>query len=95
MFDKIEKKVKEIHKQPEHIRMRYMWLSLSIAMTFVVIIWLMSIRINFNKARMDEKSQSSVQNIQTQIQKIDQDLSSQKNAVSIDDLLTGNSTTPR
>lgn len=52
----------------------------------------MSIKINFNKVRMDEKAQSSVENIQTQIQKIDQDITKQKGSVSIDDLLVGNET---
>ena len=92
MFDTIETKIRNIHKQPEHIRIRYMWASVAIAMTFVVVIWLMSIRINFNKVRMDEKAQSSVENIQTQIQKMDQDITKQKGSVSIDDLLVGNET---
>lgn len=95
MLDKLEIKIKEIHKQPEHVRVQYMWGAMAIAMTIIIMIWLMSVKISFNKVQMNQKSQPSVENIQTQIQKIDNEITEKKESVSIDELLINNSTTPQ
>lgn len=39
----INKKIEELRKAPEHVRLRYVWIAVAITMFFVVIIWLFSI----------------------------------------------------
>ena len=36
-------KVEEIRKQPEHIRMRYVWFFVALSMFFVIILWIFSL----------------------------------------------------
>ncbi|MCK4636039.1 MAG: hypothetical protein KAT32_04175 [Candidatus Moranbacteria bacterium] len=43
----IEKKIEEIRQKPEHIRLRYTWGMVSICMVAVMIIWFVSIKVNF------------------------------------------------
>lgn len=40
----INKKIEEIRKKPEHIRMQYVWGAVFISMVFIFIIWLFSIK---------------------------------------------------
>jgi hypothetical protein len=40
----ISKKIEEIRRKPERIRLRYIWGLVAISMVFIVIIWLLSIR---------------------------------------------------
>ena len=91
MFDALERKIDEIRAQPEHIRVRYMWGAMAISMAFIIVIWLMSIRINFVNMRNDEKSQAVVENFQQQVQDMStatDQLKQQTDGVSIQDLIT-------
>ena len=86
MFDKIEKKVHEVQQQPEHIRLRWVWGSVAITMLFVVIIWAMSMRVNFLNINSDTKAQQSINEFQDQFSNITDTLPSEE-PVSIDELL--------
>ncbi len=46
LFDKIE----AIRKEPEHVRMRYVFLSVAVSMAFVVLLWIFSIYEGFQSA---------------------------------------------
>ena len=43
----IEHKIKEIRRQPEHIRLRYVWGSVVVCMVAIIVIWFLSIKVNF------------------------------------------------
>ena len=86
MFDKIEKKVHEVQQQPEHIRLRWVWGSVAVTMLFIVIIWAMSMRVNFLNINSDTKAQKSINEFQDQFSNITDTLPSEE-PVSIDELL--------
>jgi hypothetical protein len=86
MFDKIEKKIYEIRRQPEHIRLRYVWGAVALSMIFVIFIWIMSVKINFLKVQSDADTKRSLEGMQEQFQNIVPQQQSQ-GSVSIDDLL--------
>ena len=44
MINTINRKIKHIRKQPEHIRLRWILVMVSISMTAVVLLWLLSIQ---------------------------------------------------
>lgn len=67
MFDKLETKVKEIRKQPEHVRERYVWMAVAVVMFVVIFIWLLSMRISFNKTLQDTQTKQNVEEIQKRI----------------------------
>ncbi len=47
MFN-IEQKIEEIRQKPEHIRLRYTWGAVSVCMVAVLMIWFISIKVNFS-----------------------------------------------
>lgn len=67
MFNALEQKIQEIRRQPEHIRLRYMWGAIAVCMTFVVMIWLMSVRINIGKAMHKPQTQAVREGIREQL----------------------------
>ena len=44
-------KIEEIRQKPEHIRMRYVWLSVAIVMAFIILVWVFSLKAEFGKER--------------------------------------------
>lgn len=48
-------KIEEIRKKPEHERVRYVWMMVSISMVFIVFIWFFSFKSMF---RGEEKTNS-------------------------------------
>lgn len=54
MIERIEKKIVEIRKQPEAVRMRYLLLCLGVTMFFVVIIWIFSLKESVNNVSNQE-----------------------------------------
>lgn len=42
----IQKKIEEIKKKPEHIRIRYVWFLTAFCMFFILLIWEISIKTN-------------------------------------------------
>lgn len=88
MFDKIEQKVHEIRKQPEHIRIRYVWAFVLGTMVIVIFIWLISLKINFLNINSDIQTQESLSDLQKRIGDISTESPiTTSNTVSIDDLL--------
>lgn len=43
------KKIEHIRQQPEAVRLRYVWLCVSVSMFFVFTIWILSVQTNFPK----------------------------------------------
>ncbi len=85
MFDKIEKKVHDIRREPEHIRMRYMWGALALSMSLIIFIWIMSMKTSFLQIQNDPDMHQSLDTLQEQIDTIK--VPAQEEPVSIDDLL--------
>ncbi|PID52251.1 MAG: hypothetical protein CR972_03130 [Candidatus Moraniibacteriota bacterium] len=86
MFKKIEKTVQNVRQQPEHIRMRWVWISVIIGMIFVTFIWMMSLRISFFTIQADKQTQETLNDFQKQFSDVTETLPSE-NSVSIDELL--------
>lgn len=99
MFDKIETKVKEIRKEPEHIRVRYVWGAVIISMSVVVFIWLISMRVNFLQINQDVKTRESLNEFHGHIDDFAAEAVKKEESVSIDALLqeptTNDSQTPQ
>lgn len=89
MFDQIEKKVEDIRKQPEHIRVRYVWGAVAITMFFVIFIWLLSMKTNFTQLNNDPETQESIDELQKRIDEMNVG-GTTSDSVSIDDLLEQN-----
>ena len=88
MFDEIEQKVEEIREQPEHVRMRYVWLAVGVTMFLVIFIWLISLRTTFLQMHSDTKPQQNIDDIKKRINELDSDsTTSTKKPISIDELL--------
>ena len=49
----IWEKIENVRRQPEHIRMRYVWGSLIVSMLFIVSIWLLSLHESFSSLSKD------------------------------------------
>ncbi len=92
MFDKIEKKVHDVRKQPEHIRIRWVWGSVAVVMIFIVFIWILSMRINFLNVNSNLETQNSLNDFQKHIGDIKNTLPPD-DTVSIDELLKENEIT--
>ena len=91
MFDKIEKKVEYIREQPEHIRMRYVWLTVGMVMFLIIFIWLVSLRTSFLQIHTDTKSQQEIDAIKKRINELDpNNTTPAEKPVSIDELLENN-----
>lgn len=83
MFD-LEEKINEIQSQPENIRMRWVYISVGVCMLFIVLIWIISLRINLTTEPPDEKS--TIRDISNTI---NEKLEQEEDAQSIDELLDG------
>jgi hypothetical protein len=53
MFEKINRKIEMIREQPEVIRMRYLAVSVAVAMLFVIGVWFLTIQQNFREPSSD------------------------------------------
>ncbi len=92
MFETLEKKIHDIRQQPEHVRLRYMWGALAVSMILIIIIWIMSIRINIAALRNNDRSQATIESFQQHMQQNmnepTQHMQQQDSSVSISDLLS-------
>lgn len=75
----LSQKLEEIKQKPEHIRIRYVWISVLVSMFLIVIIWFFSIQARI--ASVGEKSIKATGNLQEQFNKL------KDSAPSIDDLV--------
>ena len=51
MLEGINNKIEEIRKKPEHVRLRYIWILVSVVMVFVIIVWVFSLQESFSQIR--------------------------------------------
>ncbi len=56
----IESKIAEIRKKPEHVRMAYVVVFVTIAMTFVIILWVFSLRVRLAQTVEDMRHASQL-----------------------------------
>ena len=49
MVSRIQQKIEYICRQPEHVKMRYLFLCLGVSMLFIVTIWLISLNESFRR----------------------------------------------
>lgn len=54
------KKIEEIRRQPEHVRMRYVWLCVAVSMACVVALWFFSMASMFSGMNENTENSSSV-----------------------------------
>ncbi len=50
MQERFLRKMEEIRRQPEHVRVWYAWVGVAIVMFFVVVIWIFTLQESFRKA---------------------------------------------
>ncbi|MCD6149403.1 hypothetical protein J7J13_01280 [bacterium] len=55
----LNKKIDEIRSKPEHIRLRYVWGAVGICMTFVLVLWVFSVRETIKTMSNQVKSSGS------------------------------------
>lgn len=56
----INRKIEEIRKKPEHIRMRYVWGAVALCMSFIFIIWIFSLHETFKSSGAKEGNLPSI-----------------------------------
>lgn len=69
MINNIWKKIERVREQPEHIRMRYVFICLTVSMVFIIGIWLLSLKENFRNIGRDvsntaEKSKEQLPSVE-------------------------------
>jgi cytoskeletal protein RodZ len=66
MHTKVAEKIAEMRRQPEHVRMRYVWISVTVCMVIIFAIWIFSITAMFqaqkNTPAQDGSGASSITN---------------------------------
>lgn len=67
----ISKKIAAIRRQPEHIRIRYVWGCVALSMLLIMIIWFFSIASLFS-SDSSQVGEDSVANLKNQLQNINQ-----------------------
>ena len=73
----ISEKIADIRRQPENIRLRYVWGCVAISMFFIVLIWVLSLTSLFQKnSNIDDKD--SVTDLKNQLQNINKQAPSLK-----------------
>ncbi len=81
----INRKIEEIRKKPEHVRMRYVWGGVAIAMFFIIIVWLFSLGETFKNSSPQPEDEEFIQN---QLKK------AKENMPSLQELMKNSAQTP-
>ena len=50
-MEQLLRKIEAIRKEPEHVRMRYVFLSVAVSMIFVILLWMFSVYEGFRSAK--------------------------------------------
>ena len=50
----INRKIEQIRQQPEHVRLKYVWFSVTICMLVIILVWIMSTKAAFQKNNVSE-----------------------------------------
>ncbi|NTW27639.1 MAG: hypothetical protein HGA36_04900 [Candidatus Moranbacteria bacterium] len=70
---KLSEKIEQIRREPENVRIRYVWGSVAVSMFFIVAIWIFSIGSLFQKDETQaDSADSTVPDISEQLQNIKQ-----------------------
>lgn len=77
----IKEKIEFVRQQPDHVRMRYVWICVTASMLVVFAIWIFSITMTFKKNVPPEKSIDTTE-LQQQLQDIKEQTSSLKDYAS-------------
>lgn len=75
----ISEKIDHVRRQPEHIRMRYVWGCVALSMLVVMIIWGFSVASLFKSKDIDPNAPDSVANLKKQLQTVSEQTPSLKN----------------
>lgn len=76
----IIKKIEEIRQQPEHIRMRWVWGCVAVAMFFVVALWIFSVAAMFSRIEDNPEPSDTMPDFAQQLKDL------KENAPSLEDL---------
>jgi predicted PurR-regulated permease PerM len=74
----IRGKIEEIRKQPEHIRLRYVWGAVAVSMIFIIIIWIFSMMTIFG-GNSAQSQNPDISPIKDQLQNFKNEVPSIKN----------------
>lgn len=75
----ILEKIEKMQAEPEHVRIRYVWISVAISMVFIVAIWIFSIGSLFQEDEKNAEQQaSSTASISEQLENLKQQAPSMK-----------------
>jgi hypothetical protein len=75
----IQEKLEDIKRQPEHIRMRYVLGCVFVSMIFVLIVWAVSLKKNFESLQRDPAVQNTMDG--NSFNKAVEELKNQKDAI--------------
>lgn len=56
----INSKIEEIRRKPEHIRVRYFWVTMIISIIFVLFLWIFSLKENLSSISIQNESTSEI-----------------------------------
>jgi len=69
IYDKLLAKVDEIKQQPEHVRVRYVWICTAISMVLVFVVWFLSFKsasLNFENPKLTQEQIQILNNMANQ-----------------------------
>lgn len=74
MLVKVSEKIEEIRRQPEQIRLRYVWSCVAFSMAAIFILWIFSIASMFaeNKEKTNQTSAVTVENLNEQLKTLNE-----------------------
>lgn len=58
----ISEKIEEIRQKPEHIRLRYVWIGVTVSMIFILFIWFFSLKNSFQSIPEENEQISELKN---------------------------------
>ncbi len=59
MKETINRKIEEIRRKPEHVRVRYVFVFVALSMTLVVLLWIISIQANLSSLNHSEETETA------------------------------------
>ena len=91
MIINIKEKIEQINKEPEHIRMMYVWICVAASMFIIFIVWVFSIFSMFTNHKINTADNNNTEEIGKQLQDLREQAASLKSLgdKSIDDINKG------
>lgn len=78
----LERKIEEIRRQPEHIKNRYVYVSVAISMFFILLLWFFSLTDTIGKTNLDLGKNNAAEDFQSQKKSLEDATSEAKKALS-------------